>query len=85
MERKARDVLIQETNYPIKTISGIDTIIAATLIANIGDINRFPNSAKLAKIAGIVPVENSSGQKIISMRKNVERRNKQWCMWSDGW
>ncbi len=57
------DVLIQETNYPIKTISGIDTILAATLIANIGDINRFPNSAKLAKIAGIAPVENSSGQK----------------------
>lgn len=57
------DTLINETGYPLKTIPGIDTIVAATLIANIGDINRFSKSSKLAKIAGIAPIEHSSGEK----------------------
>lgn len=49
--------------YPLKTIPGIDTIVAATLIANIGDINRFSKSSKLARISGIAPIEHSSGEK----------------------
>lgn len=57
------DTLIEETGYPLKTIPGIDTIVAATLIANIGDINRFPKSGELASIAGIAPIQNSSGEK----------------------
>jgi transposase len=57
------DTLIAETGYPLKTIPGIDTIVAATLIANIGDINRFSKSNKLARIAGIAPIESSSGEK----------------------
>ncbi|WP_171038168.1 transposase [Aquibacillus sediminis] len=59
---KQMDILIKETGYPLKSIPGVDTLLAATLIANIGDNNRFPKSSKLAKIAGIAPIENSSGE-----------------------
>jgi transposase len=54
--------LITETGYPLQAINGVDTVLAATFIANIGDINRFTNSNKAAKIAGIAPIENSSGE-----------------------
>lgn len=56
------DILIEKTEYPLKTIPGVDTVLAATLIANIGDINRFSNSGKLAKTAGVAPVVYSSGE-----------------------
>jgi transposase len=56
------DHLIEATGYPLKTINGIDTVLAATFIANIGDISRFPKANKLAKLAGIAPLEHSSGE-----------------------
>ncbi|TXL67462.1 IS110 family transposase [Cerasibacillus terrae] len=59
---KQMDILIDETGYPLKSIPGVDTVLAATFIANIGDINRFSKSSKLAKIAGIAPIEHSSGE-----------------------
>lgn len=43
-------------------MKGIDTVLAATIIANIGDIKRFPNANKLARLTGIAPLEHSSGQ-----------------------
>jgi transposase len=56
------DSLIDETGYPLKTMKGIDTVLAATIIANTGDISRFPNAKKLARLTGIAPLEHSSGQ-----------------------
>jgi transposase len=41
---------------------GIDTVTAARLIAEIGDIRRFESPAKLAKYAGIAPVTYASGK-----------------------
>ena len=41
---------------------GIDTVMAARLIAEIGDIKRFPNASKLAKYAGVAPVTYASGR-----------------------
>ncbi|MGE8080540.1 transposase [Peribacillus loiseleuriae] len=58
---KTLDYLIEVTGYPLKTINGIDTVLAATFIANIGDVTRFPKANKLAKLAGIAPLEHSSG------------------------
>lgn len=59
---KQLDRLIDETGYPLKTIHGVDTVLAATFIANIGDINRFKHHSQLAKLAGIAPIEHSSGE-----------------------
>ena len=46
----------------LTSMSGIDTIAAAQLLALIGDIRRFPTAAKLARYAGIAPVTYASGQ-----------------------
>lgn len=47
----------------LTTIQGVDTITAAKLLSEIGDINRFPNADKLARFAGIAPVKFSSAGK----------------------
>jgi len=53
---------------------GIDTITAASLIAEIGDISRFANSAKLAKYSGIAPITYASGKSDVKFSN--ERGNR---------
>ncbi len=50
-------------DYKLETMTGIDTVTASSIVAEIGDINRFPNPNKLARFAGIAPVNFSSGGK----------------------
>ena len=50
-------------DYKLETMPGIDTVTAAQLVAEIGDINRFSKADKLARFAGIAPVEMGSGGK----------------------
>lgn len=47
----------------LKTIPGIGDITAMTLLAEIDDINRFPNAESLSSYAGLVPKVYSSGGK----------------------
>jgi transposase len=49
-------------DYNLTSMRGIDTVTAARLIAEIGDINRFSSPAKLARYAGIAPVTYASGK-----------------------
>ena len=42
---------------------GIDIITAANILVEIGNIDRFPNAKKLAKFAGIAPINFSSAGK----------------------
>ncbi len=50
-------------DYQLETMAGIDTVTSSKLVAEIGDINRFSNPNKLARYAGIAPVNFSSGGK----------------------
>jgi len=50
-------------DYKLDTMPGIDLVTSSALVAEIGDIHRFPNSNKLARFAGIAPVNFSSGGK----------------------
>ena len=50
-----------KTGKKLHTIPLISEIYAAMILSEIGDINRFSSSAKLAKYAGIAPIEKSSG------------------------
>lgn len=50
-------------DYKLTTIQGVDTVTAAKLLAEIGDISRFSNADKLARFAGIAPVKFSSAGK----------------------
>ena len=45
----------------LSSIKGIGPVYSAGIIAEIGDINRFPNQAKLAKYAGLVWRQHQSG------------------------
>lgn len=49
--------------YKLQSMPGIKTVISCQLISEIGDINRFANEDKLAKFAGIAPVNFSSAGK----------------------
>jgi len=66
---KEIEKLLKEFNYPLTTITGIDNLTAAKIIAEIGDIARFKNAKALAKYSGISPVTYSSGM------TNLQRAN----------
>jgi len=55
--------LAPETGYRLETMPGIDLNTACHFISEIGDINRFPNSDKLAQFAGLAPVAFTSAGK----------------------
>jgi len=45
--------LIPLTGYKLHTMPGIDLVTEAQIISEIGDINRFPDSDKLARFMGL--------------------------------
>jgi len=47
----------------LATIPGVNITTAVKILSEIGDINRFPNPAKLAQFAGIAPIRLSSAGK----------------------
>jgi transposase len=63
--------LMETFGYKLETMPGIDTMTAAKLVAEIGDINRFPNADKLARYSGIAPSFFGSGG------KGKEQKSKQ--------
>lgn len=54
--------LLEQGGYTLQTASGCGTVIAATIIGEVGDIARFKSPASLAKYAGCSPRESSSGK-----------------------
>lgn len=46
----------------LRCFRGIDTLTAATLVAEVGDFRRFPTAASFMAYTGLVPSEHSSGQ-----------------------
>lgn len=47
----------------LQSMRGVSTIIAATTVAEIGDLKRFNTPSELMSYLGLVPSEHSSGQK----------------------
>lgn len=47
--------------HTLTSVKGIGPVYAAGIIAEIGDINRFPNQASLAKYAGLAWSQHQSG------------------------
>jgi len=45
----------------LRALKGVEYLTAVTLVAELGDISRFPNPAQLMSYAGVVPSEHSSG------------------------
>lgn len=55
--------LLEQFEYKLQSMRGIDIVTAAALIAEIGDIRRFPTPSKLARYSGVAPVTYASGKK----------------------
>ncbi|WP_105303714.1 IS110 family transposase [Anaerolactibacter massiliensis] len=51
-----------QLNSPITSIPGISYITGMTILAEIGDINDFPEAAKLISYAGMEPLVHQSGK-----------------------
>ena len=58
---KAIEAEMQLLPNVLTSIPGIGPVISAGIIAEIGDINRFPNQAKLGKYAGLAWKQHQSG------------------------
>ena len=71
---KALKNFLLNFDYPLTSMRGIDTVTAARLIAEIGDISRFSSPAKLAKYAGVSPVTYASGKSDVQFSN--ERGNR---------
>ena len=66
-------LIVVELNSPIITIPGISYTLAAIILAEIGDINRFPSPAKLLAFAGLEPSTYQSGNFRASNTPMVKR------------
>jgi transposase len=55
--------IVNKLGFKLHTMNGIDIVVAAKLIGEIGDITRFPTPDKLAKYSGVAPITYSSAQK----------------------
>lgn len=62
LDKEIEKVLLS-FDYKLTSMPGIGIAVASKLIAEIGDIRRFPNADKLARYAGIAPVKFSSANK----------------------
>jgi transposase len=62
-EQRVAEVLDSELAARLQTIPGVGPALAATFIAEIGDIWRFDDFDQLASYAGVHPKEQSSGNK----------------------
>jgi len=62
-DRRVAGLLDGETARRLQTIPGVGPSIAATLLAEIGDIARFDDFDQLLAYAGVHPAERSSGRK----------------------
>ena len=47
----------------LQSLRGVSTIVATTIIAELGDLTRFETPKKLMAFLGLVPSEHSSGEK----------------------
>jgi transposase len=48
---------------PLQALSGVALVVAARVVAEIGDMRRFENPRQLMAFLGLVPGEHSSGGK----------------------
>ncbi len=65
----------------LMSMPGVGRIIAYSMLAEIGDINRFPNSRALASYAGLLPLDNESADKDFGKRTGQHcNRFLRWAM-----
>ncbi|MDF9845510.1 transposase [Paenibacillus sp. PastH-2] len=66
--------LTDQLGFQLESMTGIDLVTAAELVAEIGDIYRFATPDKLARFAGIAPVIVGSGNKVRNYKSKQGNR-----------
>ncbi|MDI6751786.1 MAG: transposase, partial [bacterium] len=56
------------------SLTGVNTATSAKIISSVGNISRFKNASKLARFAGIAPINKSSGRKQKHKKSNRGHR-----------
>ncbi len=62
--------------YLIRSITGIGPLTTASLLTEIGDMNRFKNFYHLNSFIGLMPMEHSSGEKELKGRITVRKHRQ---------
>lgn len=76
-ETRVKRLVQQHTQAELlTTIPGVSYVSALTIMAEIGDISRFPHAKKLCGYAGIVPSTYSSGGK--TMHGKITKTGSKW-------
>ena len=57
-------VIINSSIQALQSMRGVSTIVAATTVAEVGDLKRFHTPSELTAYLGLVPSEHSTGPKI---------------------
>ena len=65
--------IMDQLDSPVMTIPGIGYTLGATIVAEIGNINRFPSPAKLLAFAGLEPSIYQSGKFVPASGRMVKR------------
>ena len=68
---------LTKLDCPLTSMAGIDTVTAAQILSCIGDIRKFPTPSKLARYAGVAPVQYASGKKDLKFAN--QRGNRELC------
>lgn len=79
-EKNIENVVIEnESMKLLLTIPGVSYFSALTIMAEIGDISRFPSSKHLMGYAGLVPSTYASGDKVVHGR--ITKTGSRWLRW----
>lgn len=73
--------LLDEIGTPLMTIPGVSYTLAAIILAEIGDINRFSTPAKLQAFAGLDPSTYESG-KFTASHSTMVKRGSTYLRWA---
>ena len=81
LERVLGDVLAGHEGYAaIQALPGIGPVLAAVIVAEIGDIRRFPGPWQLASWAALTPRHCESDTKVI--REHVTKQGSRMLRWA---
>ena len=83
IERLDREVHARATADPrvkvLTTLPGVGEFTALVMLAEIGDINRFPNARKLASWAGLTPTVRGSDRTV--RHGHISKQGSAWLRW----
>ncbi|MGI0130460.1 MAG: IS110 family transposase [Thermoplasmata archaeon] len=60
----AREAVARKEVELLQSIPGIDYVLGLTILAEVGDVRRFPNRRKFAAYCGVVPKNRDSGGRV---------------------